>query len=399
MISNLDMRPMGVLLLLSALLMAVILWPGSRGSRNDGRRKWIAGLVLVALGWFMVTTREVLPPLFSVALADALLLAGLCAQVAALLEFGGRRPSRLLAAPAPLLLLALVPVRHDLAASTLVAGPALAGVLLAMALLSRKLGCGAARWPMALFYLFGAVLSAARAVVVWFAPDTQVGILRPDALNSIAFVTLFAMTLTGTFGFLEMQRQRIEAEIRCLAMFDGVTGLLNRHAFLELAERELSRAKRIGLSFAVLMFDIDHFKRVNDRSGHSAGDRVLAAVAAASRGSLRREDLLGRYGGEEFCVLLPGTHLRQAVAVGERIREAVARLALDGMPAAVTVSIGVTLSHEVGPAAVADAIDRAGQALLHAKNTGRNRVIAFEAVSPVRAGGLRVVAQPAGGFT
>lgn len=383
MIPGFDIRSIVVLLLVSTVLMTVILGLGPHSRRRDGLGKWIAGLGLVALGWFLIATREVLPPVLTVSVADSAMLGGLCLQVAALLEFGRKPLPWPLALPAPMLFGLMLPIQSNFMVYTLVASFVLAIPLLSLAVLAWKLGYGLARWPMALFYALGGALLILRALGIWFSSGIQapVGLFHADVLSIVTFITLFAMTITGSFGFLEMRRQRAETEIWHLAMFDSLTDLLNRRAFLDLAERELSRARRTELPFSMLMIDIDHFKIVNDSYGHAVGDCALAAIAETAKRCLRREDLLGRYGGEEFCALLPCTNLKQGLLVAERIRAAIAKLKVDGIPKTVTVSIGVTICDDTGENEIGAGLQRADKALYHAKHSGRNRVIAYEAVS------------------
>lgn len=158
-----------------------------------------------------------------------------------------------------------------------------------------------------------------------------------------------------------------------LAAEDGLTGLLNRRRWLELAELEGARLARTGRSSTVLLADIDHFKSINDGHGHLAGDEVLRAVAARLVAGCRSIDVLARYGGEEFVILLPETTAEDAVAAAERLREAVAAppVAHGERLIAVTISIGLA---EWRNGALDRVIARADKALYTAKRLGRNRV-------------------------
>jgi diguanylate cyclase (GGDEF)-like protein len=171
---------------------------------------------------------------------------------------------------------------------------------------------------------------------------------------------------------LKQTRDQLEA----LATTDPLTGALNRRAVSEAAQAELRRARRHGKPFAALLLDIDHFKRVNDTHGHQAGDRVLQQVAAACGAQLREIDRFGRWGGEEFIVLLPETDLDGALVVAERVRQAVAASSVagdDGLPIAITTSIGVaSLSLHDEP--LEALLARADTALYQAKHEGRNCV-------------------------
>ncbi|MGE4291110.1 MAG: diguanylate cyclase [Desulfovibrio sp.] len=166
-----------------------------------------------------------------------------------------------------------------------------------------------------------------------------------------------------------------EQELRILACTDYLTGLHNRRHFLELAERELKRRKRLGGHCALLLIDLDHFKDVNDQLGHSAGDSVLKTFARRCCGVLREVDIFGRLGGEEFAVLLPGTDREGARVVANRIREHMggSETRTTEGNITVTVSIGV-VSTEQPVADVEDLIARADKALYRAKRQGRDRV-------------------------
>jgi two-component system, cell cycle response regulator len=167
-----------------------------------------------------------------------------------------------------------------------------------------------------------------------------------------------------------------------LAMRDSLTGLLNRRAMQERATAELNRAMRERNDVGLLMVDIDHFKAFNDQCGHLLGDRALGHVAEILRGTVRDYDFVGRWGGEEFLVVLPGTSLAQAVLVADRIQSAVAArpLALgDRVPPALKLSLGVTaFSPQRGPRTMDQLLEEADAALYRAKAQGRNRVCIAE---------------------
>jgi diguanylate cyclase len=167
------------------------------------------------------------------------------------------------------------------------------------------------------------------------------------------------------------QLAQANAHLDRLAHQDALTGLLNRRAADQLLTRELAHHRRHRRPLALLMVDIDHFKRINDSHGHAVGDRVLAAVAHAFGPVLRSSDAAARFGGEEFVVLLPETDAAGAVAVGEKLRAAIAALELAPV-ARVTVSVGAAVAAEGNPQ---DLLRRADAALYEAKSGGRNRVV------------------------
>ena len=171
------------------------------------------------------------------------------------------------------------------------------------------------------------------------------------------------------------EQKHKEEELVRLANTDGLTGIANRRYFTDQLTQEVLRAERTEQPAAVMMIDLDYFKLVNDAHGHAMGDRVLQHFVAVARRSLRKIDLLGRLGGEEFAALLPGSGLEAALEAAERLRSALANtpMAIEGGEIRVTVSIGVTLLR-AGDASADPPLQRADEALYAAKTQGRNRV-------------------------
>jgi diguanylate cyclase (GGDEF)-like protein len=169
------------------------------------------------------------------------------------------------------------------------------------------------------------------------------------------------------------QAQRLQE----LATVDGMTGLFNRRHFFSLAEIEWSRYQRHWRPISVLMLDIDQFKSINDRFGHDVGDRVIVQIAEICRQEKRKTDVVARFGGEEFLLLLPETSMTEAQAIAERLRGQVETCDLSIAPHAIsaTVSIGVAQANS-GMDTIFDLIKVADHALYAAKNAGRNRVCA-----------------------
>lgn len=184
-----------------------------------------------------------------------------------------------------------------------------------------------------------------------------------------------AFTFAGQAG-VAIENARLFAEVQRLAVTDDLTGTHNRRHLLATAERELSRAQRFNRPLAAIILDIDEFKRVNDAHGHSVGDEVLRAVANRLRNGLREVDILGRYGGEEFVIILPETDLLSAYEVAERLRSKIAAepIATSAGPVSVTISLGVAAADPTTPD-FASLLSRIDDLLYTAKRRGRNRVV------------------------
>jgi two-component system cell cycle response regulator len=174
-----------------------------------------------------------------------------------------------------------------------------------------------------------------------------------------------------------VENSRLFERVRNLSIRDGLTELLNHRHSLELLEREFQRVGRYEGGVGLLMIDIDHFKKVNDAHGHPVGDAVLREVAGLLRETLRAVDALGRYGGEEFIVILPHTRREETLATAERLRRAVAEhlFRVAGRELRVTVSVGVATFPSDRVDSPASLVREADQALYRAKQAGRNRVM------------------------
>lgn len=183
------------------------------------------------------------------------------------------------------------------------------------------------------------------------------------------------LTTIADQAFIVIDNARLYQQVRQMAVTDELTGLANRRAVNITLRQEAMRAVRHSLSYALLMIDLDHFKRINDSYGHDVGDRALQHLATLVTTLLRGTDTVGRYGGEEFIVLLPQTDLDAALLVAERIRAKIERspLRLDHQHIAMTTSIGVAASPR-GELSLDDALKQVDSALYRAKEEGRNRV-------------------------
>ncbi|MGW6128408.1 diguanylate cyclase [Cellulomonas sp. NPDC055163] len=181
---------------------------------------------------------------------------------------------------------------------------------------------------------------------------------------------LETLVQAGGHAGLALSRAAVVHELRRAARTDGLTGVLNRRAFDDTLRRELSRSERSGAPLAVVLVDLDHFKRVNDEHGHAEGDRTLRAAARALQSAARTSDLVARYGGEEFAVILPDTTAAQAMEAAERYRAAVARA-----DTAVRVTCSLGVAGIDGATSVEQVLARADGALYEAKAQGRDRCV------------------------
>jgi diguanylate cyclase (GGDEF)-like protein len=236
------------------------------------------------------------------------------------------------------------------------------------------------RWPAALGMpmIFAAAGFAFRAGRAALNPDSVASeMIRDSALNVGSALAYIVLTLAFHATLMALVTARLTAQLRHRSRHDGLTGLLDRRAIDEALQAQIQRSRRTGETFSVLMLDLDHFKAINDRFGHAAGDRALKHVAGLLREVLREVDSLGRIGGEEFLAMMPGAALDAAGPVAERVRERLAAspIVVDSIPVALSASIGMAQWNSPDEDASC-LVGRADSALYTAKALGRDRVVA-----------------------
>lgn len=374
------------LMLVTAGLSAVMLLVLSSLSRSgaEGIRAWMQANWLAVVALPLFAARGFIPDLLSIELANTVYVAAITMMLVGFRrQLGQRVPATALLTCIGLALATLVLFHYGFESFSLrVVDMSLyhGGVCLAIGLSIRgALADAPQRYPyrytsIAAFWLaFGhgvrAIVSFAYAadIPIWFEPQTW----------NVIFFSLGTLTMPLlTLGAMMMANAAIIARTSYAADHDYLTGAWSRRAFFELAERERARALRARSDLAVLVFDVDHFKRINDSMGHAVGDQVLVDIVRRTEQVVRQVDYCARLGGEEFAVLLPDSSIETSSVVAERLREALDRsVPVPGsdQEAAYTVSIGIACL-EPGETITA-LLCRADRALYFAKAAGRNKAI------------------------
>jgi diguanylate cyclase (GGDEF)-like protein len=376
-----DLRTLLVLLAAADAAFALALWLGASG-RRGGVVHWSASLAVRAIA-LVLMLGATQPQAGALALGAGLLALSATLQAAALLAFAGRQlPAWVHTAALAAMAVPVQMLATDAASATLFGGVVL-GVLLALAagIAWQVVGDAVDRARRLMVGALGvaALALAWRGIAAVFVAEPARVLLSPSGFAATVVVAALAALLASTFAFLMLHQARAQAEATRLATTDPLTGAYNRRTFHEIAEREMSRARRASQPLSIIMLDVDHLRRLNDDFGHRAGDEVLQRVADIVRTALRKEDMLVRFAGEQFLVMLPDVSGPGAVVVAGRIRRAVADAAIEtsGHALQVTVSLGVAARLDEGPESVDGLVARAESALALAKQRGRNRVVAL----------------------
>ncbi|HZW14070.1 MAG TPA: GGDEF domain-containing protein [Noviherbaspirillum sp.] len=338
---------------------------------------WSRGLLGMVIASVLFGLTDIIPPLFSVVLANAMLVGGIMSFYAGFRDFAGL-PTR-----HPTLVAVLVIVIAHVSWFTYIEDNYPARAMLVTAtdtvlfivstvLVYKTSGKTLAGRFTCLIFATIAIISGGRALTLMLQLDATDSVLGATLSQKIYLAAIAFSVLAITLGAMMLANERLRAALKFIASHDHLTDAFARSAFIELLNKELARSRRHHRPLALLMFDLDNFKSVNDRYGHVVGDRVIIDFVRRTRSLLRQHDSIGRYGGEEFVALLPETDPDEAQAVAERICTGIAEQAEEDLPH-YTVSIGVAVAMN-GSLPVDVLLSDADRALYRAKANGRNRV-------------------------
>ncbi|MFB2683603.1 diguanylate cyclase [Shewanella mangrovisoli] len=336
---------------------------------------WTVGLFLQTLTYVLFFFRDDIPSLISVLLANIILSASYSFFLAAIGAFQERRISRKWIFAPPLLLGVIFCFLMDnISARIIVSGVIFATqsfYILLMLLDRQHKIVGRGKYLMVIGLTVTIIVLAIRVASVIFNPDAITSMLHQTPSQVLTFLGVFITLILMTNGFVMMNKERADYHFRMIAMTDRLTGIWNRVRLEDQALLELAKFERFGHPISLIMLDLDNFKQINDKFGHVTGDLILKEFCAVVQRSIRTTDILARWGGEEFAVLLPNTGFTHATSLAERIRGAVENHEFNhGLR--ITTSAGFSTSH------LNDTwnswLERADKALYRAKAAGRNCV-------------------------
>ncbi len=380
---SLDVPTVMLALVVGFLLLALQLWVAQRGGvRLPELQLWSQGCWAVLVGFVFLPLRVVLPMWISVFVGNGMLMIGLSLYNAAVHRHlvGGRAPGWYWWLCGIALAVMTATVQMDISPRTGLYSLIYGVLLLPSIYLLLRFG-----WPrggtirMVAVTLSGTALSMLlRAAHAAVRPEAYTDLLNANPANAIAYLMAFMCLMGAGFGFVLACFERVALRMEELATTDGLTGCINRSTTDALLAHTLERGRREGAPVAFALLDLDHFKRVNDRFGHAAGDAALRAFAQAVKSRLRSSDVLGRMGGEEFGLILPMTDGPGAARIVEQVRDAVEAMEVrspeSGETFRVTVSAGVVVAASDSGLTASRLYMLADKELYRAKELGRNRV-------------------------
>jgi diguanylate cyclase (GGDEF)-like protein len=382
---QLDVRSALVSMALLTLLVDGLLLLAYRSLPADFRpslRWWLAGSVLQPLGFLGLVYNDASSTAAGLVLSHFVMAVALACSAVALRQFHGA-PQRRVGLACAVLLVALVSYYFTFVQASLhwrtVTLAALYAVLMgssARAIFRRDGPPGAIPGVTGGLFALGAGLMVARGFIELTTTLPSPTLFPTAPAPLLALILLGVLPLLTTVGFLLMCTERSQAELDRAAHLDYLTGICNRRAIEDLARRAIAAARRHGMPMAIMIVDIDHFKRINDEHGHECGDIALVEAVRRLRESLRAEDLVGRLGGEEFVAVMPNTDGAAALAAAERVRAAFAEapMHIGGHEIAVTITAGVAVL-TAEDQLFSHLLRRADRAMYAGKNAGRNQVM------------------------
>ena len=367
-----------VTVFVTALLGALLVFAGLQNRAVRALMTWGGAFVLCAGGVALVALRGMVPDWLSIEFANVAVLVGLGLIWVGARQFDGRRARVAVVAAAPLvwLVACVVPeIRADINLRTVTVSILSAAIAFASAyeIWRGRSEPLLSRWPAVVtLCVYGAVMLVRVPVTLMVPQPSGAYQLTASALYPLLSFATLLFSVVVAFLLLNMTKERTELRHKTAALIDPLTGVANRRAFLADAERLAAQPRADGIALAVMLFDLDHFKAINDRLGHAAGDAVLVSFAATATRALAPGALFGRIGGEEFGAAMRVSGLGEALVVAEQVRLA---FAAAGQAAEIvpTVSVGVAIENDTART-VDTLMAVADRALYRAKAKGRNRV-------------------------
>jgi diguanylate cyclase (GGDEF)-like protein len=388
---HLELRTISVLIAISSLIygLSINLVAAGLPRGLKGGRIWAYGNLAMFLAWFLIGVRGFIPDFLSIVIGNSLLILSFAFFSESLLVFREKPHNRLqpyiIAGFVAVIQYAFSEIWPNIAARVIVISVVGAAIFFQISWSFRmarsEVGSPHSRPTASMVEAVGfltGVVYLIRAIHAVYTMAPNDSLFEPNYFHELSFVVFFISSVLLSFGFVLINLIRLYVKQERLATYDSLTGVYNRHAVFDLLEQRLMDRNGGPDRLSLLMIDLDRFKIVNDRLGHPDGDKILAQIGRAIQNATRPGDILGRVGGDEFLVIMPGTNEREAVAIADRLRSVVSDALRDFIDPdmQVTLSIGVAERDESKPYRD-ELVRRTDKALYRAKRAGGNQVVAY----------------------
>jgi len=378
---NLDISTLSFIAVYCSILYCVVLLLISFSrSKTRGLKVFSAGFACLALGFFLLANRTNFQDWLTIILANTLICLGISCFRVGLAKFLKLKNNYYIYELFLLVLMSAALVYFTYVSPSVIARVINVSIYIAVIsficswqlLRIKDVKMALAQIVTAIPFVTTGFFYAFRAIYALF--EAEIGdFMQAGTMHQLALLELIFLILMSTFGMLLLVTTKLENKLLHQNVTDSLTGLYNRRALETNVGIEVARTKRHKLKLSILMIDLDYFKAVNDNYGHQVGDTVLATLGKRLIASLRTEDIIIRYGGEEFLVVLPETDLQQASKVAEKLRVSIKKSPLCENPVvSMTASLGVGIMSQDESLDII--IDRVDHALYDAKDTGRDKV-------------------------
>lgn len=384
----LDMKTVMILIVLGHLFSLLLISAYWRTHTKDQiLSKFLLAKLTQGFAWMLIVVRNGIPDVYTMSIANSLLFIGFALETVAMLRLmqAFNRSAKVLYIVLTLgaivgYLLVIVFNNHEnirIAEASI--GTALFMVVPAYFMILSK----AASYIMkliGLLYIFTIVSLIGRAIVA-LVSDQTIGMFTPGIYQTFTFLALFLIMFIGNIGFVLLLKEQADQELIRLANYDDLTGIFNRRTFVSLSKQMIAEYAKKREPLSLVLFDIDHFKKINDTYGHHIGDRALQQLAKRIRSMLRGTDSFSRYGGDEFAILLPGADESEADRMVEAFRQSTTQILIPDMASSLSISLGVVTLIPTEQTRLETLYKLCDKALYDAKHNGRNGAARTRSVS------------------
>jgi len=381
MVLQLDIKTILISLVIGHLFTVILISAYWKNFKKDSTfNTFFLSKCCQAMAWFFLTLRDGIPDLFTISLANSLLFLGCsleCIAVLKLLQAFHRITKRIyslltiftiIGFHLTLLFYNVESIRIAYASF----GTAIFVIYPAYQTLRRTTSSLLMKM-MGLLYLLVAISFTGRGISSLLSNQT-LGLFTPSIYQTLSFLTLFLVMIMGNTGFVLLLKESVDKELIRMASIDDLTGILNRRTFILHTKNCLFHCAREKKPVSLILLDVDHFKEINDTYGHDVGDRVLRHLTEKIHQHLHQEDLFGRYGGDEFAILLPGKNEVESAQIAEWIRQITDQERNQELPVQYTLSLGLLTVIPDQHTQWDSLYIACDKALYGAKNKGRNQV-------------------------